>query len=58
MSNDRMNMIASLLSPLFVAAVIVSGLTSLSVQNLNHSNVMYQASADHTGAIQRLFFRN
>lgn len=58
MSRDRMNMCASLFSPLLVAAVIVSGLASLSAQNLSGGSVMWQSQQDHATAIQKLLFRN
>ncbi len=57
MSKDRMNMWASLFSPLLVAAVIVTGLGSLSAQNLSGGSVMWQAQHDHATAIQKLLFR-
>ncbi len=57
MSRDKMNMCASLLSPLFVAAVIVTGLASLGVENLSGANVVHQVSQDHAVAIHKLWFR-
>jgi hypothetical protein len=58
MSNDRMNLCAALFSPLLVAAVMVTGLASLSAQNLSGSGVMRQAQQDHATAIQKLLFRH
>lgn len=58
MSKDRMNMCAFLFSPLLVAAVIVTGLGSLSAQNLSGSGVMHAAQQEHAGAIHKLLFRH
>lgn len=57
MSREKMTMCASLLSPLFVAAVIVTGLASMSVENLNGANIAHQVSQDHSAAIHKLWFR-
>jgi hypothetical protein len=58
MSRERMNMCASLLSPLFVAAIIVSGLASLSVENLSGANITHQVTQEHAVAIHKLWFRS
>jgi hypothetical protein len=58
MSREKMNMCASLLSPLFVAAIIVSGLASLSVENLSGTSIAHQVTQDHAVAIHKLWFRS
>ncbi len=58
MVNDRWDFCASLFSPLIVAAVVVTGLASLSVQNLNGSSAVHQIKLDHAAAVQRLLFRS
>ena len=58
MSDDRKSFCAMLFSPLLVAAVIVSGLASLSARNLDGSAVMGQAQFDHAAAVHTLLFRH
>jgi hypothetical protein len=58
MSNERKSFCAMLFSPLLVAAVIVSGLASLSARNLDGSAVMGQAHFDHAAAVHTLLFRH
>jgi len=57
MSNDRMSLCAALFSPLLVAAVIVSGLGSLSARNLSGDGAVQQSQFDHASAVQHLLFR-
>jgi len=55
---DRLNACASLMSSLLVAAVVVTGLASLSAQNLNGSAGARQFKDDHSIAIQKIMFRS
>jgi hypothetical protein len=54
---NRMNACASLMSSLLVAAVVVTGLASLSAQNLNGTVGARQLNQEHSTAIQKLMFR-
>ena len=57
MTKDRLNACASLMSPLIVAAVIVFGLGSLCVENLNGSASAHPLKQDHSAAVLKLMFR-
>jgi hypothetical protein len=57
MIKDRMNACMSLMSTLLVAAVVVTGLASLSAQNLSGNFGAHQFKEDHSVAIQKLMFR-
>ena len=56
MTNDRLSYCACLASPLIVAVVIVSGLISLSAENLAGRSVT-QVSHEHSTAVHHLMFR-
>jgi len=58
MMQDRLNACASIMSSLLVAAVIVTGLATLSVQNLSGNIGAPQLKQDHSVAIQKLMFRS
>jgi hypothetical protein len=58
MLKDHLNACASLMSPLIVAAVILAGLGTLCVENLNGAGASRQFKQDHTVAVQKLMFRN
>ena len=58
MSDERKSFCAMLFSPLLVAAVIVSGLASLSAHNLDGSPVIGQAHFYHAAAVHTLLFRH
>jgi len=57
MMKDRINACMSLMSSLLVAAVVVTGLASLSAQNLSGNYGTHQFKDDHSNAIQKLMFR-
>jgi hypothetical protein len=57
MMKDRINACTSLMSSLLVAAVVVTGLASLSAQNLSGNFGAHQFKEDHSNAIQKLMFR-
>jgi hypothetical protein len=58
MSDERKSFCAMLFSPLLVAAVIVSGLASLSARNLDGGVVTDHAHFDHAAAVHTLLFRH
>jgi len=58
MSDERKSFCAMLFSPLLVAAVIVSGLASLSARNLDGSAAMEHVQFDHAVAVHTLLFRH
>lgn len=58
MMRDRLNACASLMSSLLVAAVVVTGLATLSAENLSGSLGSRQLTQDHSGAIQKILFRS
>jgi hypothetical protein len=57
MLKDRLNTCASLASTLVVAAVIVTGLVSLSAENLSQHATARQVQLDHSAAIHKLLFK-
>jgi len=58
MLREKLNACASLMSPLIVAVVIVTGLATLCAENLNGSVGARQLKEDHSVAIQKLMFRS
>jgi hypothetical protein len=54
---ERWNAGVSLLAPPLVAAIVVTGLLSLSLENVSGALAVREAHRDHTAAVQRLFFR-
>ena len=57
MSKDRVAACTSLASSLFVAAVVVTGLTILCAENLGGRPLVRQIQLDHSTAIHNLLFR-
>ena len=56
-SRERVDACTSLASSVIVVAVIISGLTFLSIENLGHRNLMPRTPLDHSSAIHHLLFR-
>jgi hypothetical protein len=58
LSRERQNTFVSIAAPLIVAAIVVSGLTWLAIDNLGGGVVIRQFDLEHSSAIQKLLFRD